>query len=137
MTSHLMRELSGYLVSRGLDNDPFACGGETHLIGSLEARAEVSSGITAGRIYEILRDFFGAVANSLEARGLREDARLLAHATTHWLRHTSGAHAIARGVRTETVAQNFGHASVATTALYTHLDDALCYDEMEQITNTQ
>jgi site-specific recombinase XerD len=42
-----------------------------------------------------------------------------------------GSIAIARGVRTETVAQNFGHASVATTSIYTHLDNALRYDEME------
>jgi hypothetical protein len=102
-------------LARGLAADPSACEGETPLIGAIRRNSAPTEGISAGRIYEILREFFMQVASALQERGKRADARLIARASTHWLRHTCGAIAIARGVRTETVAQNFGHSSRQTS----------------------
>jgi site-specific recombinase XerD len=46
------------------------------------------------------------------------DADRLRQASTHWLRHTHGSHAIAAGVPIDVVQNNLGHASVATTGIY-------------------
>ncbi|MCA3185099.1 MAG: tyrosine-type recombinase/integrase [Cupriavidus sp.] len=45
-----------------------------------------------------------------------------AQASAHWLRHTAGAHALARGVGRKTVQRQLGHASASTTAAYADLD---------------
>jgi len=48
-------------------------------------------------------------------------------ATTHWLRHTYGAHMIEAGMPLDIVQDNMGHASPATTSRYvtTELDQRI------------
>jgi site-specific recombinase XerD len=131
--SKALAALSAYLVERGLNADPLACEPETKLIGNLKEDSDDQAGITSHRLWVILKGFFQVVANALQEKGRDSDAKVLIEASTHWLRHTCGSHAIARGVKTETVQQNFGHASVATTALYTQLDNATRFEEMERL----
>ena len=52
-----------------------------------------------------------------------EDAKQLRKASTHWLRHTHGSHALngrlgETGVPIQVVQNNLGHASIGTTSGY-------------------
>ena len=49
-------------------------------------------------------------------------AERLLKASTHWLRHTHGSHAVANGVPLAIVRDNLGHANIATTSIYVHTD---------------
>ena len=51
--------------------------------------------------------------------GRSDDPRKLEAASTQWLRHTCGSHAVEQGVPLNVVQQNFGHASLNMTTLYT------------------
>jgi hypothetical protein len=86
MPSRTLPALSAYLVAWGLQTDLSGCEGETFLIGASRRDSTPTEGISAGRIYEILREFFMQVASALQERGKRADARLVARASTHWLR---------------------------------------------------
>ncbi len=46
----------------------------------------------------------------------------LSRATTHWLRHTFGSHAAAKGVPLVAIKDNLGHASLSTTSIYVNTD---------------
>jgi integrase len=124
-------ELSKYLVSRGLDPDPEHTGNRgTYLLGqavdigerapwspAAVRNADPKAGITAGRLYKVLKAFFSECADVLamtDAKG----AERLAAASTHWLRHTHGTHAVAAGTPLDVLQQNLGHASLNTTTIY-------------------
>ena len=94
----------------------------------------------ANRDVAILTRFEGGVARPLSASGLAkgmkalleacaadmelEDAKQLRKASTHWLRHTHGSHALngrpgrGSGVPIQVVQNNLGHASIGTTSGY-------------------
>lgn len=125
-------ELSGYLVSRGLDPDPeHAANRGAYLIGQISDAAERApwsplarqpadpkAGIAAGTLYEQLKTFFRDCGDVLAGSDLKGAERLRA-ASTHWLRHTHGTHAVAAGMPLDVVQQNMGHASLDTTTGYT------------------
>ena len=48
----------------------------------------------------------------------------LRRASPHWMRHTHATHALARGATLTTVRDNLRHASLSTTSIYLHADDA-------------
>lgn len=105
--------LRDYLDQRGLagplsDMDP-----ETPLIASLVQEAA----LTPSRIYELLVAAFGHCADDL-ADSDRQAADRIRQASTHWLRHTHVAHAVARGVPADVLQANLGHQSLATTSIY-------------------
>jgi hypothetical protein len=65
------------------------------------------AGITAGRLYKVLKAFFTECAEVLamtDAKG----AERLATASTHWLCHTHGTHAVAAGTARRTAAKPRG-----------------------------
>lgn len=51
-------------------------------------------------------------------------AEKLRRASTHWMRHTHATHALALGVGLTMVRDNLRHASLSTTSIYLHNDDA-------------
>ncbi|MET3120181.1 site-specific recombinase XerD [Undibacterium sp. GrIS 1.8] len=69
------------------------------------------------QIYRSLVKFFKSVSIEF-AKISPEGAKHLQMASTHWLRHTSATHALAKGVPIEIVKLNFGHRSIATTGIY-------------------
>jgi site-specific recombinase XerD len=124
--------LSHYLASRALDRDPLHERNRgAYLIGQatdVAAQAPWSSragrivdnkeGVSSGTVYGQLKTFFAECAAVMMATDTR-DAMRFAQASTHWLRHTHGTHAVAAGMPLDIVQQNLGHASLDTTTGYT------------------
>ncbi len=48
----------------------------------------------------------------------------LHRASAHWMRHSHASHAIARAAELTSVSDNLRHASIATTSMYLHGNDA-------------
>jgi site-specific recombinase XerD len=124
-------ELSNYLAARGLDPDPeHASNRGAFLLGKavdVAARApwspaatlavDPTSGIAPGTLATQLKEFFTDCAEVLAMTDGKGAQRLYA-ASTHWLRHTHGSHAVAAGTPLEVLQQNLGHASLNTTTIY-------------------
>jgi site-specific recombinase XerD len=112
--------LDRYLVQRGLPVTPSKWRPSTPLIGSL---GEDADGISAWRLWRVLKRFFATAADVVEegSPALAEKLRL---ATPHWTRHTHATHLLEGGAELTTVRDNLRHASLATTSMYLHADDA-------------
>ena len=156
LSPRLLQFLGDYLAWRGHDRDPAKCPPETPLIPGLEdnrdkaARnaaeavrsadvldAEVDGElarrerpVTPPRLYEAVKRFFAhaAAAAALESPEL---AASFAKASTHWLRHTFGSHSIAKGMTLETARNLLGHASLATTSIYSTAELSRQYREVD------
>lgn len=112
--------LDQYLVQRGLPTTTSKWKQDTPLVGQLHL--ENASGITAARLWSILRRFFGHAARTVEAENPSTAEKLL-RASTHWMRHTHATHALTNGVDLVSVRDNLRHASVQTTSVYLHADE--------------
>jgi site-specific recombinase XerD len=109
------------LVQRGLPTTPALWKPSTPLIADL-VDLESKSGITASRVWSLMKRFFTTVACAIE-NDAPATAEKLRRASPHWMRHTHATHALARGAELTTVRDNLRHASVATTSLYLHTDE--------------
>jgi len=69
-------------------------------------------------LYRQIRRFLGATSQRLCDQGEHDQAEALARASTHWLRHTFGTHAVSAGVTLDVVRVAMGHASLTTTSGY-------------------
>ena len=134
----VVRQLSSYLVSRGLSGDlqdpaqrdVFLLGRATDLAerapglaAHLAERSERSAsdargGIAGSTLYDQLKAHFLRTAAVWRAQGDERGALRLERASTHWLRHSHASHTIAHGLPIEIAQQNLGHASLATTTVY-------------------
>ena len=63
-----------------------------------------------------------------------EDAARLRQASTHWLRHTHGTHAVADKVPLDVVQYILGHASLDTTSIYVTAERSRRIKEMRRFT---
>lgn len=115
----LVEELGDELQRHGLDRDVGAPQNrEVPILVRFDARLR-PLGWSASGLYQAIKAFLAQAAQRLEG----EEAEQLRKASTHWLRHTHGAHAL-RGregqmpVPIEVVQKNLGHASAGTTAMY-------------------
>jgi site-specific recombinase XerD len=102
-----------YLTDRGLNRDIVSNDPSTPVIAQIHRNAALSS----ARIYDVLVDAFERCAADLAPRD-RRAAERIGQASTHWLRHTHGSHAAARGVPQDVLQANLGHESLATTSVY-------------------
>ena len=112
--------LDRYLVQRGLPVTPSKWRPSTPLIGSL---GEDGSGISSWRMWRVMKRFFATAAEVVE-EGNPALADKLRQATPHWTRHTHATHLLEGGAELTTVRDNLRHASLATTSMYLHTDDA-------------
>lgn len=110
-----------YLKLRELPVTPGRWVPETPLVGNLAG--EKTSAITGIRLWAILKRFFRLAADEV-AIDHPPLAGKLRRASPHWLRHTHATHALEHGAELTTVRDNLRHASVSTTSLYLHADDA-------------
>jgi hypothetical protein len=70
-------------------------------------------------IYRIVGEALERAELLMRKKGMSNDAETFAQASTHWLRHTFGRHAVAGGVQANIVQAVLGHASlVHDHALY-------------------
>jgi integrase len=114
-----VRALEVYFADRGLSADLLANPPHTPVIAQLERNAPLS----AARIYEVLVTAFERCAAEVSTQDRRAADRIR-QATTHWLRHTHGSHAAARGVPQDVLQANLGHESLATTSIYVTAEKA-------------
>ena len=121
-----MDALRAYLAQRGLPTDPLSSPADTPLIARLDAEAPLS----AARIYDILTTGFERCATAVWPGDKRAAERIRA-ASTHWLRHTYGAHAIARGAPQDVVQAALGHESLATTSIYVRAEKSRKHKAMQ------
>jgi site-specific recombinase XerD len=111
--------LDRYLAQRGLPVTRSHWKSGTPLVPAL---AEEGAGVSASRLWSVMRRFFLHAAMQLETVSPSTSEKLK-QATPHWMRHTHATHALERGVELTTVRDNLRHASVATTSVYLHTDD--------------
>ncbi len=71
----------------------------------------------------MLKRFFATAAEVVE-EGSPALAEKLRRATPHWTRQTHATHLLEGGAELTTVRDNPRHASLATTSMYLHTDDA-------------
>ena len=123
----VMRYLDHDLGLRGLPPDPRDGPAEAPLIarvatldGDPSRRAPEGDRLPAAQLYRELKRLFAATADALQAEGVRGAARV-AQGSPHWLRHTFATHAI-ETVAPDVVGSVLGHASMATTTLYTRTE---------------
>jgi site-specific recombinase XerD len=116
-----------YLRGRGLRDDVLCNAPDTPLIAQLRREAPLS----AARLYEVLVQAFGRCADDLASRD-RRAAERIRQASTHWLRHTHGSHAAARGVPQDVLQANLGHQSLATTSIYVTAEKGRRHRAIEQ-----
>ena len=112
--------LDRYLVQRGLTTTPAHWMPKTRLIGGLTADA--NAGITAARLWRVMRRFFLQAAEVIEPRNASL-AEKLRRASPHWMRHSHATRALENGADLTAVRDNLRHASIATTSVYLHSDD--------------
>jgi integrase len=122
-----MTDLFNYLADRGLDPASRVASNEgVFLLGKVDdvqrrlnwaEGYDARQGISTATLYDQFKLFFQELAEVLGRSDPRGAARLT-RASTHWLRHTHGSHAVAAGTPIEVVQANLGHASLATTTRY-------------------
>ena len=64
-------------------------------------------------------------------------AARIAQASTHWLRHTFGSHAVAAHTPLEVVQSVLGHASLNTTTIYVKAERKRRFQEMSRFWEDQ
>jgi site-specific recombinase XerD len=121
--------LQRYLAQRRLPTNPVRWNPQTPLIGSLVE--DSAQGITAARLWAVMKRFFSQSADIVEERS-PGTAEKLRKASTHWMRHTHATHALASGVDLTTVRDNLRHASLSTTSIYLHTDEAKRAKQLRQ-----
>ncbi|MBR7783663.1 tyrosine-type recombinase/integrase [Undibacterium luofuense] len=104
------------------------------LLNNSTQRREQQETMAHSRIYRNLKKFFEETANLISEQAPETAVKLRA-ASTHWLRHTSGSHAVANGVPVEVLQQNLGHSSLNTTTIYVTTELEQRIRLMEQFVN--
>jgi len=125
----LLKEIHTYMAHRGYANTE-QIPANTYLIGRLtnlptsvtsaleQRRVSLSiDKLSARNLYQVLKNFFSYVYKEMHATD-PESAKHIQKASTHWLRHTCGTHAVASGVDVGIIQTNFGHESLKTTKMY-------------------
>ena len=101
--------LTAYLQSRGWDSID-AAPADAPLLAST---ADTMSPVGYQALYEHVKAW---LTKAVKQSSLPESERVpLADASTHWLRHTFGTRAVARGVPIDVIQAQMGHASQRTT----------------------
>jgi site-specific recombinase XerD len=114
--------LDHYLMQRGVPTTPAMWKSSTPLIADLQT-GNGQDRITSTRLWNVTKRFFVTTADVIEAESPKT-AEKLRRASPHWMRHTHATHALARGAELTTVRDNLRHASVSTTSVYLHTDQA-------------
>jgi len=122
----LLRE---QLVAFGHSGDFSAAPPDAPLISREDALAPLTEEGVVARLESIL----GRAHDACIKSGKAEDAGVFARATAHWLRHTTGSLLGNAGVPPSQIQQLLGHASVATTTIYTQSGEDDVYRSVNRV----
>jgi len=129
LPTRIVALLSEYLAHRGLNPDPMENDPETPLIAKIVRNEPVSP----SGLYKVITGLFEMAAAALRANGRNQEAKDFDRATVHWLRHTCGSHLGSGEVPVNLIQKLLGHASLATTSIYTESDEERLWKEIEQL----
>jgi site-specific recombinase XerD len=120
----VMSFLTDYLDARGHGRNPLLWPSSLPLISSLgtehqQVQKTRDQPLAARSMAQLIKHHFERAADRIEDL---IDEHQLRQASTHWLRHTAATTLINHGAQVAVVQEILGHASAATTALYTHAD---------------
>lgn len=118
LSPEVLSGLNQHLKERGLLSLTYASP-ETRLIGRL--RGSAIQGISPRALFHTLKGYFKEVADAVADHDALSAAKLK-QASTHWLRHTHGSHAVDNGIPLAIVRDNLGHADISTTSIYVHTE---------------
>ena len=112
--------LRNHTEARGLGRDIERLPAATPLIGRIKEDGN-DGPLSVAQVAAIWKRCFTHAGHALQVDDAA-GATHFAQASAHWLRHTTGAHALARGVTRKAVQKQLGHASISTTAIYLDTD---------------
>jgi len=118
LSDGLMEDFVRYRCFHGLPALP-SSEGKTPAILGIAGR---SSSLTSTAIYQIVKDTFRRVAETLQRQDEVKATRLR-RASTHWLRHTAATHQAEDGTPIHHIQQNLRHSSIGTTSIYIHAEE--------------
>ncbi|MEX3555537.1 MAG: site-specific integrase [Burkholderia gladioli] len=127
MPARLIDTLAGLLRSRPAPCTLETAPKDTPLIGHLTTGRP----LTPDALARLYKRIFERAAQQLE-RAYPGAATDLRQASTHWLRHTHANHSLDAGSDLRDVQAGLGHASLATTTIYTKGDAARQYRAVEK-----
>jgi integrase/recombinase XerD len=99
------------------------------LVFSLHTKAQFKP-MTRQALYVQLKAIFAKAADRLEPQN-PTGAETLRAASTHWLRHTAATEMLNNGADLRTVQEVLGHASIATTGIYSHTEKLRIHKDLE------
>ena len=118
--AELVDEFSDELARHGFERQVGAVSNQgIHVMARFDAELKRPATWSASGLYQAIKAFLARVAEGLDEAG----AQQLKKASTHWLRHSHGSHALQgregqAPVPIQVVQNNLGHASVGTTSMY-------------------
>jgi site-specific recombinase XerD len=118
--AELVEELGDELARHGFDRQVDAIGNQgIPVLARFDPVLEAPQPWSASGLYQAIKVFVTRAADGLDG----VDAQQLRRASTHWLRHSHGSHALQgregqTPVPIQVVQNNLGHASVGTTSMY-------------------
>ncbi len=89
------------------------------------------SALSAAGIYAVVKRLMQRAAKSAAQAGL--DQQRFAKSSTHWMRHTFVRQALVHGAPIEVVSELAGHASIATTSIYSSQELARKIEVMQAV----
>ncbi|MDR6539279.1 tyrosine-type recombinase/integrase [Variovorax soli] len=123
--AELVEELGDELARHGFERQVGAISNQgVPVMARFDSALERPPGWSASGLYQAIKAFLAQAAARLEG----VDAQQLRKASTHWLRHTHGSHALQgregqTPVSIEVVQNNLGHVSIGTTSMYFTTDE--------------
>ncbi len=128
-----------YLETRGHGANPMLWDSALPLISALgvehqQVQKKTDQPLAARSLAQLIKHLFEAAADRLDDL---IDEYQLRKASTHWLRHTAATTMINKGAQVATVQEILGHASAATTAIYTHADRKRKREAVEAVVGYQ
>jgi Site-specific recombinase XerD len=118
LSDGLMEDFARYRRFYGQPAMP-AVDGKTPAILGIAGRP---SSLTSTAVYQIVKDAFRRVADTLQEEDGAKATRLR-RASTHWLRHTAATHQAEDGTPIHHIQQNLRHSSIGTTSIYIHAEE--------------
>ncbi|WP_305910565.1 site-specific integrase (plasmid) [Methylomarinum sp. Ch1-1] len=122
-----------YLLITGLSFGQV--GDEAPIIPSLRGNKHGANCIKPLAIHKILKECFDLAAAELIDVD-PEAAKKIVQASTHWLRHTHGTHAVDMDIPLPVIRDNLGHSHIAVTSQYVHADKDLQHDAFEKLSSS-